>query len=771
MQAKIPVLSGRLLCAACVAYTHGIVVYALLAPPLLAVFAMTLFLVIVAACKKSPHFLIIIIVLSSFLGGTSNFHLLKEKENSFKEQYTGRYVTITGKVNDTSLGDDWQTLIVSADSITALGETVQKDFSVSVTTDTDKLFSLGDIISFSDIFSSPKKSNSHSFDYELYLYTKNISASFSLPTEYITLSHSDSSLSDKLSLFSQLLSDKIRTVIGGEEGEVAAAITLGDKSGFSDRLSNSFSKSGISHIVAVSGMHLSILIGFFFFLAARSRLHYKIRNVFGILLVIFYMAVTGFSPSVTRAGIMTICMLLAAILDRKEDIATSFFLSAAVILMLNPYTIFSASFLLSYAALAGILIFSKSIRGKLEFLPQIIPGFVKDIVAASFSASILTYPVLAYMFNSVSLLSVFTNVLVVPLVNIIFITVLLSAGVGFMSAPMGSILAFIPKSLIKTVILCSDTVASVPYCCINVKTPSLLSLICFAVLVTLFYLVLSGKKPGKTGTIALLLVICIISTSFILSSLFTSVTFFDMGQGDCALIKTHGGRSYLIDTGPDGDDTVSALKSVGLNKIDIIFISHSDKDHSGALADVLSTFPTKKVVLPRYDINGDDMTRIIDISVNSGVDVEFADGYCGYNLPGAAADVIWPSRTIMSDDSNSGSLVLRFDIKGNHFLFTGDIDSSAENDIIKTTEILDCDVLKVSHHGSSDASTDGFLKKVSADYSVISTGKDNAYGHPHDETLKRLEDSGSKILRTDECGDIKFTIDIFGNMRVIYEAD
>lgn len=758
-------LSGRLLCAACASYTFGIAVYALFAPSLTPVLIALFAFAICAIFKKLPYFFIIIIAAVSFAGGMSHFHIIENNKDSFAEKYSGRYVTISGRAVDvSSTKNDNQQIIVKADSISALGKTENKNFSLCIYTDRAKSFSVGDKLIFSDIFTPFRKSSSHGFDSETYFYTKNISASFSLPSEYISSSPGSLSFAEKIRLLSRTLSGEVRNFISGDTGEVAAAIMLGDKSGFTDHLNDIFTKSGISHIVAVSGMHLSILTGFFFFLAAKTRLHYKIRNIIGILLVLLYMTVTGFSPSVTRAGIMTIFVLAAAIFDRKDDVATSFFTSSAVILAANPYYICSASFLLSYTALAGILIFAGPLSRKLKFLPR----FIRDTVATTLSATSMTLPVLAYMFNSISILSVITNILVVPLVSIIFISALISTVMSFIYAPIGSAFAIIPGLLIKFVLACARIVSAIPYSTINMKSPGAIWIICFSILAALLYFWLTGRKTGYAGKLALSFVICVSAISFSISAFTTSVTFFDIGQGDCALIKLPGFNHCLIDTGPNGNTALSALKSKGVNNIDIIFISHADNDHSGALADILKNFPTRKVVFPNYDILGDELAELADIAVASGADVEFADNFTGYSFAGMTAEVLWPSNNYNPADRNDGSLVLKLNIKNNSFLFTGDIGSLPEQ---KITRLADSDVLKVSHHGSGDSSSADFLKRVSPQYSVISAGKNNVYGHPAEETLERLENSGSKILRTDLLGDITFKIGLSGNMEVRYETD
>ena len=540
---------------------------------------------------------------------------------------------------------------------------------------------------------------------------------------------------------------------------------MGDKSGFSDNLTKIFSKSGINHIVAVSGMHLSILIGFLFMFASKTRIHYKFRNLITILFVVLYMALTGFSPSVVRAGIMAIFMLISAILDTEYDHFTALFFSAAFILAANPYAICSASFLLSYLAFMGILLFADPIKSRITL--RFIPGFMKHILSSSIASIILTAPVLILLFGSVSIYSIFTNLLVIPFVSIIFILIIISLICSFVFHPAGMIIGFIIKHLTKTVIAIATAVSSLPLSYINVQTPTFIDLICYATIILLFYMIINGKKSGPIVNNILAVITCYFILSCTISSLTYSVTFFDVGQGDCSLIKTPGNHYYLIDTGPRGDVTMSALKSVGVNRLDIIFISHSDSDHCGGLDEILNNIPTKKVVLPQYNTESEEILHLTKMTLNAGASVDFANRYYNYNLSGIPVNTIWPSnKNSYVSGENDNSLVLSLNLKGIRFLFTGDIGTVSEELIMSTEEIIDSNILKVAHHGSNDSTSNQFLEEVSAKYSIISVGKNNNYGHPHEDLLTRLEASGTTVLRTDTMGDIKFNADLFGNMYV-----
>lgn len=760
--------AGRTLCIACAAFTAGIALraFSIISLSVLAV-TLTAFLLAVTF-KKLPNLFIIFIVCASLLAGFSHLNFTKLKIEHFSDEFSGRYLTVSGKITEVSTSSDKrQVLVIESDSFSCLGKNYKNDFSCLVYTDFDKTFSIGDNITFSDIFSPVRKNSIHTYDYELYLHTKNISTLFNLSSEKITLIDNHHTFLNEVQIFSKNTADRIRSLIGGDEGHVASAITLGDKSGFSDNLRDIFSKSGISHIVAVSGMHMSIIVVFLFLLMSKLRVNYKIRNIVTLVFVIIYMALTGFSPSVTRAGIMAIFMLVSAIVDSKYDALTALFFSAALLLIANPYLICSASFLLSYLAFLGLLVLAGPIKNRITV--GFIPDFLKQILASSIAATVFTLPATVLIFGSISTYSLFTNLIILPFVSIIFGAVIIALILSLIYGPAGILFGFIAKLLIKTLLTVASGISLLPYSYINIKTPSVFDIICYAVIIFILYLMLTGRKPGLPGHCTLAVIACYFVVSITLSSLTYSVTFFDVGQGDCALIKTPGNHNFLIDTGPSGSTTMSALKSAGVNKLDAVFISHTDSDHSGALGEILENIPVVKVVFPHYNITSEEMENLKSISVKNGASVDFISRYHSYNLHGIPVDVVWPSpnQNTVSDENDS-SLVLSLDLKGTNFLFTGDTGISAEELILKTNEIIDCDVLKVAHHGSDTSTSEKFLKKVSPQYSVISAGKYNSYGHPHADTLSRLENVGSTVLRTDISGDIIFSTDLFGNTYLSY---
>ncbi len=757
---------SRILCIISAAYIIGIVLAAAFSPSLLIVAVITTALFTVVIIKAPKLFLAAVFAaLSLFVG---NFHFLhtENKNESFYKNYTGKYITISGTVSDVSAEEDGRlTLLMRSSSLDYVGKNTPLKNSFIIYTDDSGTFSPGQQITFRALVKKPAKYTPTSFNFNLYLLIKGVSASFYLSTEDITVLPGSMSLYQKITALSKRFSDKISAAIGGDEGSLAAGIALGDTSGFSDHMNDIFRKSGISHIVAVSGMNMTIIIAFLFFLTKRLKLHRKLRSIIAIFLLLFYMALTGFTPSVTRAGIMMLIVILAGLFDKKEDLLTSFFLSAAIILSFNPLTIFDAGFLLSYFALAGILVFARPISEKLKaFLPRL-PKFLTDIVCTSIAASIATLPVTIYLFNGISTFSLITNILVLPFVDTLFILSLFTPLINMILPFWG----FLMKLALKVLLLAAEFVASLPFSYIHVKTPSVFPAMSFVFAVIIFYLFLKNRKPAKLIWAAGCLCFLFTLFSAIASFLSFSVTYLYVGQGDSVLIQTPFFHNYLIDTGPNGKDTATQLKSMGVNDIDILFISHTDRDHSGGLSEILEEFPTKKVVFPSVSAADEDIIQMAEEISLSGTMVDFATNYYSYILGGAKADIVWPSRSpVTKDKTNNNSLVIRLDFGEHSFLFTGDIGTLAESLILNTSENVDVDILKVAHHGSSTSSSDIFLKNVSPDYSVISVGAENSYGHPSSQVLGRLDSSGSEILRTDALGNITFLIDCFGKMSLSF---
>jgi beta-lactamase superfamily II metal-dependent hydrolase len=241
------------------------------------------------------------------------------------------------------------------------------------------------------------------------------------------------------------------------------------------------------------------------------------------------------------------------------------------------------------------------------------------------------------------------------------------------------------------------------------------------------------------------------------------VHYIDVGQGDCELIEC-GGKYMLIDAGENGHETevLNYLNSLGVTKLDYVVASHQHSDHIGGLAEVLSEFEVATVIMPKLTKEqtptNSTYYEFINAVKESGAKAVYAKVGASYELGGGTFEILGPV-TDDAEDINSMSIVARFDYGSNSFLFTGDAEKDEEGEILETGANLDCDVLKVGHHGSTTSSGKKFLKAVSPSICVIPCGADNKYGHPHDEIVELLGKYTDDTYRTDICGDIVITSD------------
>lgn len=239
-----------------------------------------------------------------------------------------------------------------------------------------------------------------------------------------------------------------------------------------------------------------------------------------------------------------------------------------------------------------------------------------------------------------------------------------------------------------------------------------------------------------------------------------SVLFIDVGQADSALIYLSTGETMLIDAGesPGADAVREELDERRITDIDILVATHPHADHIGGMLTLIEHYDIGQVLMPDKKVQSAVYKNLMDAISSRGIPV--TEAYAGYefSLGNARCTVVSPDADA-DKDANNESVVILLDFYDSEFLFTGDMEKWAENEVLDAHYYVDADVLKVAHHGSSTSSSQAFLDAVTPEYAVISCGRDNKYGHPHPETLERLEAAGAKIYRTDEAGDILFSSD------------
>lgn len=701
-----------------------------------------------------------------FLVGSTQFLACRLDRDRFVEQFAEGDVQVYGKAKQLpQKKNEYWVVNVGAEQIQKDGLSYKEKREITLYFKQMPAIQMGQRMIVTCTLLAPSGARNYDgFDFSQYLRSKNIVATAFVNQEDMRLLDTRQGLFDRLRLISVAVGQKIGAFVPGEGGDFLKGILLGDTSGFSQEMRSAFSASGISHIVAVSGMHVSILAAFLIFLVRKAGGRRKLRMAAAGVGVLAYMAITGFTPSVTRAGIMSLMMMLAVLLDKKEDFWTSLLVAASVILLVNPYSIYNTGFLLSFSATAGIMLFAKPLSG---LLAKKLPKTTADTIAVSVAAVIATTPVTAAVFHSVSVLGILTNILVIPFVELLFVGTLVMLGAGACFAQLGAGLGFLLGYLADIVLIIARTVAKIPFARLTVAAPSVVHFALYALLAVLLWRWLHQKKNSRLLGVATgaLCGICILLWAVTLGNF--NVTFLNVGQGDSILISAPYFKHYLIDTGRKGNQEVlQYLKSRGIWKIDTLFLTHSDDDHSGGLEGILENMRVDKVVLPEIHFysQGDQACR--NAARAAGVPVEYADRNFAYRMGPAEVDVVWPDEeTIKKNEDNNNCLGMWMEYKGHRFLFTGDMEQEAEAALLQTQEPLGADVLKISHHGSKYGTGKEFLAKVSPKYAVISVGKNN-YGHPAPETVERLQEENCDILRTDKNGTISFVIEPSGVMRL-----
>ena len=527
-------------------------------------------------------------------------------------------------------------------------------------------------------------------------------------------------------------------------------------------LSASLSASGIIHIVSVSGMHISFLMGFLALVIRNKRLF----SFYGIPLLLLFMAMTGFTPAVTRAGIMQIFLIFAPLFRRDRDSITSLSAALLVLLVVNPYSAASVGLHLSFGATLGIIIFtskintaiSESLRGNKTYKKKplrMIINFITSNLATTIGALILTLPLTAIHFGYVSLMSPLTNLLTIGVVSFAFPVGLLAALSGFISPYIGSIVAFPVTYAARYIIYIAKTFASIPYSVVYSSNAYIMFWLAYVYIIFIALPVMKARArqyiyPVCISLILLFTIILISPLSPAVNA--NSITVLDVGQGMCVVVTTDH-HTMVVDCGSNslnnaGETAHEFIMNLGRTSIDLMVITHFHDDHVNGIEFLLSRISVSSLVIP--DPEGSFLAEdIINLARRRGTDIMYVTETLTFML-GDTQVFFYPPLGAGDENERGLSVLTIGDITA---LITGDMNSSTERALLRYAAIPKLDLLVVGHHGSRNSTSEELLIATTPGIAVIPVGR-NSFGHPTPEVLNRLEQVGSIVYRTDEHGHV-----------------
>ena len=530
----------------------------------------------------------------------------------------------------------------------------------------------------------------------------------------------------------------------------AKALLLGDTSNLDYETDTALKISGIRHVVAVSGLHISILYSLICLLTVRKPV---LTALMGIPVLLLFSAVAGFTPSVTRACVMILLMLLAQLFERDYDPPTALSASVLLMLLVNPTAIASVSLQLSAGCVAGILLFQQPVREwLLSVLPEKGPERIRNVFCTSVSVTIsamsLTTPLSAYYFGMVSLVGVLTNFLTLWVVTLVFNGIVAVCALHLLWAKGAAVLAAVLSWPIRFVLTVAELLADFPVAAVYTESGCIVAWLVFVYLLLAVFLAGKEKRPGVLlccGCIGLCAAMLAAWTEPRLDD--SRFTVLDVGQGQSILLQSSG-KTFLVDCGGDdpeetADLIAEELLSQGITTLDGIVLTHYDADHADALSNLLCRVDTKLLVLPDTHHEG-SMTELPEETVYVWEDLKLTWGDDAMTVYGP----------VYSGSDNENSLCVLFDTQKCDILITGDRSEFGERMLLRRTELPDVDVLVAGHHGAADSTSEQLLAAVTPETVVISVGENNIYDHPAPALLQRLEDFGCRVFRTDRDGKI-----------------
>ncbi|TWH48746.1 DNA internalization-related competence protein ComEC/Rec2 [Sporomusa sp. KB1] len=565
----------------------------------------------------------------------------------------------------------------------------------------------------------------------------------------------------------------LQQVMPVNDAAILTAVLFGGYQGIDKDVISDFAATGLIHILSVSGAHIALVVGLITWLGRRLRWGPLFTVSLAAMAVILYACISGLTPPVIRSALMGLISLLAVILERESYAPAALAITALAMLIYQPLLLFDISFQLSFGATAGLVFLYQP---TVDYLSRW-PSWLAGPLAVTLAAQLSVLPVIAWYFNSFSLISFAANIIVLPVIELVIILGLAGVIIYTMVPVAGNIIFVISSLLIGLVMLLTELLAAVPYSFVYIPAIGIIGSGGYYFVLAWIYGWRPFKLPGpgqlvrqwpRSCSLAAVLLSITVAV-YVLYPKPLTVHFIDVGQGDATLIITPHGQAVLVDTGGtmgESDFDIGArvvapyLKHYGVRAIDYLILTHGHQDHAGGAAGVASAIRVANVLLPqeKYSPPVQALLRSQPLAVipaYTGQRFQLDKVIVSIEQAGDESETILHTAAI---GGNEVSSVIRVSYGQHSFLLTGDLTAQGEASLL-TKGLAACTVLKVGHHGSRTSTTEPFLQAAAPKFAVISAGYGNQFGHPHPETLNRLAAREIVVYRTDKQGAIVFTSD------------
>ncbi len=556
------------------------------------------------------------------------------------------------------------------------------------------------------------------------------------------------------------IQEKIHSLFTGDCAALLSAFLVGDRSELSDSCAAALRRAGLSHLVAVSGLHVTFLVSLLLFVTYNNRW----CTLLCIPFLVLFALMTGCSPSTMRAVFMECIVILAPFFGRETDGLCSLSAALLVLLAANPYSASSISLQLSFTSMLGILLHAARFRRGLgKWIPRIpvrpiqwLSAYIQSSFAMTAAASMFTLPLVAYYFDAIPLISPISNLLVVGVASWLFFAGAVTVLLGFVCMPLASVLAWPVRALALYVVEVPKLLVKIPFASLSDDYQFVqlwMGAICLIFLLTLIskWLRRHLYLPIGAGILSLFLVIFALRSAIDDANLIVQAL--NVGQGQSILFYSDG-EAVAVDCGGNadnaGDILAESLIDFQVSHLDALVLTHYDSDHINGVEELFQQVQVDRLYLPDVEDDNGGREKVLAAAEEAGVSIEWVTEDETISFGSAMITIYAP---IGDGGDNECGLSVQCTSGGTDVLITGDMSASWEEELAQSKQLEDIEVLIVAHHGSKYSTSEAFLDIITPEYAVISVGN-NSYGHPTEETLQRLEEAGCVIYRTDEDGTV-----------------